>query len=617
MADENLPIAQKSHVPIVDGVLAPKDFDGLWRCISVICETSMAGSYRKKPEEAFVAAQLGMSVGMNYMQALQSVAVIKGKPSLYGDATTALCKASNQMEDHQEYWELDGDKLQDYEGPEDLKEWPDNLKAVCLMKRRGVTSPQIGKFSIMDAKRMQKWNKHTSDGNLSVWQKHPLDMLMWKARHRAQSTAFADVLKGFLPAAIAADYEATDIEETAPNVYAAKSDPIATPPESAEAPTAEKKKVASDMQFMIDFAQARSLSISRLEEFCNKIAKENSTTLSGLIPDIIKREAEFVSMFKAWDVSESGGGYVGDPDPDEGPIPDGTEDSLDELVDDKETSKPVSATAMVMLSLAEEEAMLRIKLDKALEEYTMKDEAAYIDSDTDENMSEYLDYCAEMTKRPMLEILKLAEKSPDNYCKYFFSWLATKEPEEAGSPAEEAPNGTYANAEEEAADTEIHAPALENPEIPPTVAKEMTVPDVIANAARKSALSKFVLSFKNMPAARFESWVMENEKDLKAAHPLDFKEAVRKWESMVAQGKIAGEWPYRQVQGNLELTDPGVANFRQRVANLKKTNPSEAEDARKKLGFGSTVSEEAAKIWEAKIHELIEAKAKKAMRKKR
>lgn len=615
---ENLPIAQKSHVPIVDGVLAPKDFDGLWRCISVICETSMAGAYRKKPEEAFVAAQLGMSVGMNYMQSLQSVAVINGKPSLYGDATTALCKASTQMEDHQEYWELDGEKLQDYEGPEDLKEWPDNLKAVCLMKRRGVTSPQIGKFSIMDAKRMQKWNKHTQEGNLSVWQKHPLDMLMWKARHRAQSTAFADVLKGFLPAAIAADYEATDLEPTGDGNY----EPVKTQaPQFEETPAGEepaetKKKVANDIQFLINFAQDNSLSISRLEEFCNKISKENNTTLAGLIPDITKREAEFISMFKAWDQSieshgldtaDSSGVYIGESDIN-GPS----------INDDK----PVSESDLTIneppsLDGPDEAALLRMKLDKALEDYTMKDEAAYIDSDTDENMSEYLSYCAEMTKRPMVEILKLAEKSPDNYCKYFFSWLATKEPEEEVTPAEEAPNGTYANAEEEAADTEIHAPALENPETPPTVVEDRIVPDIIANAASKPAFSKFVMSFKNMPAARFESWVMENEKDLKAAHPLDFKEAVRKWESMVAQGKIAGEWPYRQKQAELVLSDTSVANYRQRLANLKKTNPSEAEDARKKLGFATTVSEEAAKIWEEKIHELIEDKAKKAMRKKR
>jgi hypothetical protein len=247
--------------------------------------------------------------------------------------------------------------------------------------------------------------------------------------------------------------------------------------------------------------------------------------------------------------------------------------------------------------------VLRIKLDKALEEYTMKDEAAYIDSDTDENMSEYLSYCAEMTKRTMLEILKLAEKSPDNYCKYFFGWLATKEPKD-----------TEKQREEEVAYTEIHTPAPEEPENHPNIVEEITVPDFIANEVRKSAFSKFVMSFKNMPADKFKGWVMENEKALKEAPPLDFKEAVRKWETMVSQGKINEEWPYRQKQSELNVS---VANYRQRLANLKKTNPSEAEDARKKLGFATTVSEEAAKIWEEKIHELIEANAKKAMRKKR
>ena len=570
MAEENLPEVIKANVPMVDGVLVPQDLDGLWRLTSILCETDIAGDYKGKPAEAFVAIQLGMSVGLNYMQSLQSVAVIQKKPSLYGDATTAICKASGELTEHDEYWEVDGERQDDYDGPADLAEWPDDVKAVVMMKRKGIKQPKVSKYSVGDAKRMEKWNKFTEYGNKSVWQKHPKDMLMWKARHKTQSVVFADSLKGFLPARIAADYDVNDVEPT-PVGPTPKANPSTT--EKANIPVqendtvqesplpeaAEKKQIAKGLAFLIEFAQSNGLSLSRLEEFVDIIAKENNTSLDGLVPDIIARSKEFIVMFKNWDVDASSAPSVDD-NTDSEPEPEEIEPQEEEPVETTEDIRGV--------------------LDLALVGYVEGHPEAFIDSNTDNHFSEYLDYCAEMTKRPMAEIMQLAKANPNNYCEYFFQWLVAKGVTE-------------------------EAPAEEEPPPPPE--------------KKKPAYSPLVLEFKNKTAPKFIEWVTANKERLQAADVEDFKTAVRKWETMRASGKIVDDWPYPQEQTTMsfEAGQTGATNARQRVANLKQTNPAETERARKELGFGSTVQEEAALIWEEKTHEIIEKKAKADARKKK
>ena len=49
--------------------------------------------YRGKHLNILVAMQLGAEVGLQPMAALQSIAVINGKPSLYGDAALAVVQS--------------------------------------------------------------------------------------------------------------------------------------------------------------------------------------------------------------------------------------------------------------------------------------------------------------------------------------------------------------------------------------------------------------------------------------------------------------------------------------------------------------------------------------------
>jgi hypothetical protein len=140
--------------------------------------------YQGKPQDILVCVQWGLELGLAPMQALQNIAVINGKPSVYGDAAMALVQASSVCEDVQEFFEGEGTA---------------NPIAVCIAKRRGRT-PVTVRFSVEDAKRAGLWGKQ------GPWTQYPKRMMAMRARGFALRDAFADVLKGLITAEEAQDY---------------------------------------------------------------------------------------------------------------------------------------------------------------------------------------------------------------------------------------------------------------------------------------------------------------------------------------------------------------------------------------------------------------------------
>jgi hypothetical protein len=151
-----------------------------------------------------------MEMGLAPMQALQNIAVINGKPSVYGDALMALVQASPVCEDIEEFFEHEGTP---------------NPVAVCVAKRKG-RKPVTARFSVEDAKRAGLWAKQ------GPWTAYPKRMMQMRARGFALRDAFPDVLKGMITAEEAQDYQ----EETKPRQVANLAKPanpldmIAPPP---------------------------------------------------------------------------------------------------------------------------------------------------------------------------------------------------------------------------------------------------------------------------------------------------------------------------------------------------------------------------------------------------
>jgi len=136
---------------------------------SSFCPKGMQG----KPGDVIIAIQMGAEVGLSPIQALQNIAVISGRPCIWGDASLALVQASQHYVSHRE-WEEVTDQ---------------GLKAFCAITRKG-SEEYVKSFSEADAKKAGLWNK------AGTWVQYPSRMLQMRARSFALRDKFADVLKG-------------------------------------------------------------------------------------------------------------------------------------------------------------------------------------------------------------------------------------------------------------------------------------------------------------------------------------------------------------------------------------------------------------------------------------
>jgi hypothetical protein len=140
--------------------------------------------FRGKPASCMLAIQCGAEIGLAPLQSLQSIAVVNGRPSVYGDAALAVCKASAVCEYVIESIEGDGEQM----------------VATCTAQRRGYPQPTVVKFTVADAKKASLWGKS------GPWTQYPRRMLQMRARGFALRDAFPDVLKGLVTAEEAFDY---------------------------------------------------------------------------------------------------------------------------------------------------------------------------------------------------------------------------------------------------------------------------------------------------------------------------------------------------------------------------------------------------------------------------
>lgn len=183
--------------------LAPKTMSEAMEFSKLVSQSSMVpAAYKGKPADILVAVQWGAELGLAPLQALQNIACINGKPSVYGDAALALVRASSVCEDVEEYIEGDGEQM----------------IATCIAKRKGC-KPVVAKFSVFDAKAAGLWRK------AGPWQQYPKRMMQMRARGFALRDAFPDILRGLITAEEAQDYphQERDITPTNPlDKFAAK-----------------------------------------------------------------------------------------------------------------------------------------------------------------------------------------------------------------------------------------------------------------------------------------------------------------------------------------------------------------------------------------------------------
>jgi hypothetical protein len=154
--------------------LAPQTFEQALTLSDYLAESDMVPKdFKGKPGNCLVAIQWGMEIGLQPLQAMQNIAVINGRPSLWGDAVIALARSSPACE---------------Y-----IIESQTATEATCRVKRRG-EAEQVRTFSMLDAKAAGLAGKQ------GPWTQYPKRMMQMRARAFAIRDVFPDVLKG-LPVA--------------------------------------------------------------------------------------------------------------------------------------------------------------------------------------------------------------------------------------------------------------------------------------------------------------------------------------------------------------------------------------------------------------------------------
>lgn len=150
--------------------LSPQTFDQALTFSQYLADSDMVPKdYKGKPGNCLIAMQWGAEVGLKPLQALQNLAVINGRPALWGDSVIAIVRAS---------------PLCEY-----VIETDDGHTATCKVKRRGEPE-QIRTFSVDDARAAGLAGKQ------GPWTQFPKRMRQMRARAFALRDVFPDVLRG-------------------------------------------------------------------------------------------------------------------------------------------------------------------------------------------------------------------------------------------------------------------------------------------------------------------------------------------------------------------------------------------------------------------------------------
>lgn len=239
--------------------LAPSSMADLLRICDWLAKSAFVPKdYRGRPQDIAAAVMMGSELGLPTMQALQNIAVINGKPAIYGDAALAVCKAHPAFED--------------------IEERSDDKGATCIVKRKGQTDVSVT-FTVDDAKRAGLWGKS------GPWTQYPKRMLQMRARGFALRDAFPDALKGLITRE-----EAEDCPVAEGRVVSQSSVAIEAAQSSARAPVTQRALAASkahDGPTIADFQKMLSEAVNKGSAMLLDAAAE----LAGDLPDDDKARA--------------------------------------------------------------------------------------------------------------------------------------------------------------------------------------------------------------------------------------------------------------------------------------------------------------------------------------
>ena len=151
--------------------ITPRTFEEAQQFAHLVAESNMVPQdFRNNPGNCLIAMQMGAELGIPPLQALQNIAVVNGRPTVWGDLLPALAQAHPQFEYINESFD------------------ESSMTATCAIKRKKQPE-QVRTFSQADATLAGIWGRNT-------WKQYPKRMLQMRARSFAVRDVFPDALKG-------------------------------------------------------------------------------------------------------------------------------------------------------------------------------------------------------------------------------------------------------------------------------------------------------------------------------------------------------------------------------------------------------------------------------------
>lgn len=171
--------------------MIPTDIDQAYRMAQALAGSHMTPkAFNNDPNKILVGIIAGMEVGLAPFQALQSIAVINGNPSLWGDGALALIQGSGLLVD--------------------IEETDDGETATCRLVRKDRETPIVRSFSNAMAKAAGLL------GKAGPWTQYQSRMRQMRARSWAMRDGFPDVLKGIGIAEEVRDFPPEAYNDAAP-----------------------------------------------------------------------------------------------------------------------------------------------------------------------------------------------------------------------------------------------------------------------------------------------------------------------------------------------------------------------------------------------------------------
>lgn len=218
-APQNLPAL--ADIKEAGSVLMAKDLPEAIKVAEYMAKSDLVPKdYKGKPANIVLAIEKGKNLGLTVMEALESIAVINGRASLWGQGCASIIVSSPVCE----YLVVPT--------PEEVRE---KKCAIVKAKRKGWPKETVGTFDAEDAKMGRLSAKDT-------YQKDWVSMYTWRAFHRATKITFADVLKGLVPREVIDDYEEVGRTENGTQIL--------TPRRQSDVAKAPKEEDIKDAEFV-------------------------------------------------------------------------------------------------------------------------------------------------------------------------------------------------------------------------------------------------------------------------------------------------------------------------------------------------------------------------------